>query len=87
MHQACFFQGTNYTGPRLCVNPGQVVYDVSVYRMNNTFSSVSIPLGTRVTVYQYTNLEGEFLDLTESVYDMSVYGDFWNNQISSIDFR
>lgn len=85
--QACFYQGENFTGRSLCVSPGQVITNVYDYGMNNTFSSAIVPYGYQITVWEYANFGGDSLVLQGQIPSLSVYGSYWNNQISAIDFR
>lgn len=61
--------------------------DLSDFGLNNTFTSAIVPLGYTITVYQYSEFGGDSLQLSGNVYDLGAYGRFWDNQISSIDFR
>lgn len=61
--------------------------NLSDYFFNNRISSAIIPEGLYLTVYEYENYQGDNLTLTGSIPDMGMYGEYWDNNISSIDYR
>jgi Beta/Gamma crystallin len=86
--QACFYADDNFQGRSFCVNPGSVITNLADYSgVNDKFSSAIIPRGFSVTVYEHKDFGGQSLTLTGDVPSLTVYGRFWNDVISSIDYR
>jgi hypothetical protein len=84
---ACFYEDDNFRGRSFCVEPGQVVSNLSSYGVNDRFSSVIIPQGMSITVYEDASYSGQALTLYGHVSSLSDYGRFWNDRISSLIYR
>jgi hypothetical protein len=85
--QACFYEYVNFQGPAFCLGRGGFVGNLSVHGMNNRISSAIIPAGFYVTVWEFEGYMGESLNLMGHIYDMSMYGYYWDNNISSMQFH
>ena len=78
-HSVCLFQHANYVGEKICSGLGSVDYgQISALGLNDQFSSATVPIGLRVTVYEH-NFNGGTRVYTE---DTSFFSDF-NDIISS----
>lgn len=55
---------------------------LSLYNFNDRISSIKVPLGWKIVIYENSHFEGKSMELTSSVNDLSSLG--WNDRISSI---
>jgi hypothetical protein len=80
--QICFYTDAYFQGTSFCMNAwDRPIYDLRQMGLNDQISSIRIPYGVTVTVFQDINFQGQRRDYTSDVYNLS--GDF-NDIISSI---
>lgn len=83
--RVCFFDGVNFSGPSFCVQSGSRMIDLRAWR--NRISSISVEGSAEAKVCLAENLRGDCLHMSWSVSDLTIYGDFWNNAIHSLEVR
>lgn len=74
------YDDCNYSGKRAYLVPG----NYRLYQMqigNDKVSSLQVPPGMRVTLYEHDNFEGKWASFTSNI---SCLGDDWNDQASSV---
>lgn len=62
----CFFMDDNYHGESICATQGKYNSDIN-YRWNDRISSISVPHGMEVVVYQDINYSGVSLSVKENI--------------------
>lgn len=89
VQQVCFYEDDNFQGRSYCVYPGQEIANFKDIGFNDRVSSIAIPRGVVLTVYQDAYYTGRRLTLQSDVYSVRAYNDAyfnWNDQISSVSF-
>lgn len=93
--QVCFYEHKNFSGQVFCLYNGQNVDNFKTIpfagrsSFNDAVSSISIPPGVVVTVYEDAYFSGRRITFNQSVSSLSdVYdgGYNWSNEISSVSF-
>lgn len=56
--------------------------ELSIYKFNDRISSIKIPNGWKVIIYENSHFEGKNVEITSSIADLSTIG--WNDRVSSI---
>ncbi len=87
VNAACFYEYPQFQGRYFCVNPGRSLVHLSEIAFNNQISSMIIPNGFYVRVYEYEGYAGDSLTLTGVIDDLRSYGWNWDDNISSLDYR
>lgn len=85
--KVCFFANNNYTGKSVCAGQGQEVSDLKD-EWSDKISSIFVPSGMIVTVYENNDFSGKALTFRDDVDLFSSRG--WadlNNEISSFRVR
>ncbi|WP_145518797.1 peptidase inhibitor family I36 protein [Yersinia mollaretii] len=83
----CFHQDSNYNGDSICAKEGEVV-NILPLKWNDRISSISVPKGMIVTVYENSDFSGRSVTLKESVDFLSAEGPRGlNDAISSFSVR
>jgi hypothetical protein len=80
--RVCFFEDANFGGRRLCIAVGQRLPDVGP-DFNDSFSSVTVPVGVRAIMCEDANFGGRCIRLDRTVADFQQLGP-WNDVVSSI---
>lgn len=86
-YQACFYEGEYFQGRFFCVRPGESIRNLAQQNWSNRISSAIIPHGFNVTAFDLSNYGGESLTLYGEISSLSMYGNFWNNRITSLIYR
>ncbi|MEV8535851.1 beta/gamma crystallin-related protein [Streptomyces sp. NPDC051211] len=68
MAEAVFFSDTNHQGKSAALGPGRHVLDEN---FNDTISSVRVPAGWTVTLFDGRNFDGESIELTSDAPNLS----------------
>ncbi|GHB75216.1 hypothetical protein GCM10010347_51970 [Streptomyces cirratus] len=68
MAEAVFFSDTNHQGKSAALGPGRHVLDEN---FNDTISSVRVPAGWTVTLFDGRDFDGESLELTSDAPNLS----------------
>ncbi len=84
-----FYENKNFSGAFLKLPyslPNNAICgfysELSQYKFNDRISSIKIPSGWKIIVYENTHFEGKEMEITSSISDLSSMG--WNDRISSI---
>ncbi|MFW5394122.1 peptidase inhibitor family I36 protein, partial [Yersinia sp. 2544 StPb PI] len=85
--KVCFFANNNYTGKSICAGQGQEVSDLKD-EWNDKISSIFVPSGMIVTVYENNDFSGKLLTFRDDVdlFSSRSWADL-NNEISSFRVR
>lgn len=85
--KVCFFANNNYTGKSFCAGQGQEVSDLKD-EWNDKISSIFVPSGMIVTVYENNDFSGKALTFRDDVdlFSSRSWADL-NNEISSFRVR
>lgn len=81
--KVCFFANNNYTGKSVCAGQGQEVSDLKD-EWSDKISSIFVPSGMIVTVYENNDFSGKALTFRDDVdlFSSRSWADL-NNEISS----
>lgn len=77
-NEACFYEHANYQGKESCYKVGQTSWVGSV---NDSFSSLKLSTGVKVSAYQHINFGGAKVDYSSTI---NYVGNDMNDQISSL---
>lgn len=85
--KVCFYKDSHYNGNSICAAEGDIM-NILPLRWNDRISSISVPRGMIVTVYEDSDFTGRSLTLKESVDFLSSEGaKGLNDAISSFSIR
>ncbi|CQQ79759.1 beta-gamma-crystallin [Yersinia mollaretii] len=85
--EICFYQDRNYNGDSICVPEGSIM-NILPLKWNDRISSISVPKGMIVTVYEDGDFAGRTLTLKESAdFLSSNEAKGFNDAISSFSVR
>ncbi|WP_145551793.1 peptidase inhibitor family I36 protein [Yersinia mollaretii] len=85
--KVCFYQDSYYNGESICATEGNIM-NILPLRWNDRISSISVPKGMIVTVYENGDFTGRSLTLKESVDLLSSKGEKGlNDAISSFSIK
>lgn len=77
----------NYKGALLSFSPGNNVANLSVYEMNDRISSICVPKGQTVTIYEHANYGGASKTYTNIGVNFNGWDWWWNDKISSLKVK
>lgn len=84
--QVCFYEDNNFQGASYCAFQGRDIQNFVNIKLNDKVSSIAIPQGVTVTVYEDAYYVGRRLTLTSSVSNVSRFRSLffnWNDRVSS----
>ncbi|CQD38103.1 peptidase inhibitor family I36 protein [Yersinia mollaretii] len=85
--QVCFYKDSHYNGDSICATEGDII-NILPLKWNDRISSISVPKGMVVTVYEDGDFSGLSLTLKESVDLLSSKGEKgFNDAISSFSIK
>lgn len=85
--KVCFYKDSNFNGESICAAEGNIV-NILPLRWNDRISSISVPKGMIVTVYEDGDFAGQSVTLKESVDLLSFKGEKgFNDAISSFSIK
>lgn len=85
--KVCFYKDSYYNGASICATEGSLV-NILALKWNDRISSISVPKGMIVTVYEDGDFAGRSLTLKESIDFLSSKGDKGlNDAISSFSIK
>lgn len=73
----------NFDGAQLKLNGNWTVGGHEGYTWNDKISSIHVPDGMVIRVFEHANFEGRHLDI-KGFWKVNAWDDFWNDRISSI---
>lgn len=75
----CFFEHANFQGQRACFAVGQ---RIPLVQANDTYSSVQVPPGIRVTICEHQNFGGRCIPIDRTIGNFNEIG--FNDRVSSV---
>lgn len=74
----------NMKGSSMCLTSDWTVGNLHGWHFNDEISSIVVPEGMRIVVYEHANFEGRSLTIGPGRWTPPSWTDFWNDRISSI---